>query len=76
MGHSGRELYAPVLMASAFVLMNFAVVVRVLLPLMLPAAAYPLLVLISALLWVVAFAVFVVKMSPVYFSPRVDGRPG
>jgi uncharacterized protein involved in response to NO len=76
MGHSGRELYAPALMASAFVAINFAVVVRVFLPLILPAKAYPLLVLISALIWAIAFSVFVVKMSPVYFSPRVDGRPG
>jgi len=76
MGHSGRELYAPALMASAFVAINFAVVVRVFLPLILPAQAYPALVLISALIWAISFTVFVVKMSPVYFLPRVDGRPG
>ena len=76
MGHSGRELYAPALMASAFVAMNLAVVVRVFLPLVLPLESYPLLVLISALIWAISFSVFVVKMSPVYFLPRVDGRPG
>jgi uncharacterized protein involved in response to NO len=76
MGHSGRELYAPALMASAFVAMNLAVVVRVFLPLVLPLESYPSLVLISALIWAISFSVFVVKMSPVYFSPRVDGRPG
>jgi len=76
MGHSGRELYAPAMMASAFVAINFAVVVRVFLPMMLPAKAYPLLVLISALIWAISFSVFVLKMSPIYFSPRVDGRPG
>jgi len=35
-----------------------------------------LLVLISALIWVGAFAVFVFWMAPVYFSPRVDEMQG
>lgn len=76
MGHSGRELYAPALMAASFAALNFAVVFRVILPVILPAEHYPSLVLISAIIWVISFSVFVLKMSPIYFSPRADGRPG
>jgi len=76
MGHSGRKLAAPGLLPAAFAALNLAVVVRVFLPLLMPVESYPLLVLISSLVWVVAFAIFVFWMSPVYFLPRADGRPG
>ncbi len=76
MGHSGRKLAAPGLLPAAFAALSLAVLVRVFLPLLLPAEYYPQLVLISALIWVAAFAVFIFWMSPVYFSPRADGRPG
>ena len=76
MGHSGRKLAAPGLLPAAFAALNLAVVVRVFLPLLLPAEYYPQMVLISALIWVLAFAVFVFHLAPVYFSARADGRPG
>lgn len=76
MGHSGRKLFAPVLIPAAFIALNIAVVVRVILPIMMSTQNYPALVLISALIWVAAFGIFVIKMSPIYLSPRVDGRPG
>jgi len=74
MGHSGRRLVAPGLLPAAFVALNLAVVVRVFLPLLMPIESYSLLVLISALIWAAAFAVFVFRMSPVYYLPRADGR--
>jgi uncharacterized protein involved in response to NO len=76
MGHSGRKLFAPALIPAAFAALNVAVVVRVILPIMISTQSYPALVLISALIWVVVFGIFVYKMSSVYLSPRVDGRPG
>ncbi len=76
MGHSGRRLVASGLLPAAFAALNLAVVVRVFMPLMVPVESYSLMVLISALIWVGAFVVFVFWMAPVYFSPRVDGRPG
>ncbi len=69
MGHSGRKLVAPGLLPAAFVALNLAVVVRVFLPMLMPIESYPLLVLISALIWVFAFTIFVFRMSPVYFLP-------
>lgn len=76
MGHSGRKLLAPGMMPAAFAALNIAVVIRVLLPLVMPPESYLALVLISALVWVAAFCAFIFSMSPVYLSPRVDGRPG
>ena len=76
MGHSGRKLLAPGMMPAAFAALNIAVVIRVILPLLLPPESYLTLVLISALVWVAAFCVFIFCMSPVYLSARVDGRPG
>ena len=76
MGHSGRKLFAPALIPAAFIALNIAVVVRVILPIMMSTQRYPALVLISALVWVAVFGIFVIKMSPIYLTPRVDGRPG
>ena len=76
MGHSGRKLLAPGMMPAAFAALNIAVVIRVLFPLVMPPESYLALVLISALVWVAAFCAFIFWMSPVYLSPRVDGRPG
>lgn len=76
MGHSGRKLVTPALMGAAFAALNVAVVVRVILPMMMPTESYNVLLMISALIWVAAFTIFVFRMTPVYLSPRVDGRPG
>ena len=76
MGHSGRKLLAPGMMPAAFAALNIAVVIRVILPLILPPESYLTLVLSSALVWLAAFCIFIFCMSPVYLSPRVDGRPG
>ena len=75
MGHSGRKLHAPGMLPVAFAALNMTALVRVFLPLMLPAVAYSWLVLISALIWSGAFAIFIYQMWPVYFSARVDDRP-
>ena len=72
MGHSGRKLQAPGLLPAAFVALNVALVARVFLPMILPASAYLWLVLISAVIWAAAFAVFTHQMWPVYVSARVD----
>ena len=75
MGHSGRKLHAPGSLVVAFMLLNLAAIVRVLVPLFAPDT-YADAVFISAMLWFIAFAIFVIRMAPVYWSPRVDGRPG
>ena len=75
MGHSGRSLHAPDSLVLAFMLLNIAAITRVFVPLAWPAL-YQDTVIVSAWLWAIAFAIFVIRMAPVYWLPRVDGRPG
>jgi uncharacterized protein involved in response to NO len=50
-------------------------VVRVLVPLAVPAA-HAASIGLSALLWSAAFALFTVTYFPILSRPRLDGRPG
>jgi uncharacterized protein involved in response to NO len=76
LGHCGYVVYpAPRGSVLAFVLLLMAALLRVVPPLFSPAAlawAVPL----SALLWVLAFALFLVVYAPMLWRPRVDGKPG
>jgi len=74
-GHTARPLNAGKAEIAAYVLVQFAAAVRVFGPLLLPAA-YTLAILISAMLWSAAFAVFVVVYYPILSRPRLDGQPG
>lgn len=75
MGHSGRQLHAPNSLVLAFILLNLAAITRVFVPMLLPDY-YADTVFISAMLWATAFLIFAVRMAPIYWLPRVDGRPG
>ena len=74
-GHTGLPLEAGRMETSAYVLINFAAIARVIVPLAAPAL-YRGAVIVSGLLWIAAFAAFVVKFAPILARPRVDGRPG
>lgn len=74
-GHTGRPLKSADAIVASFVLINTAALVRVLLPVVMPAW-YSQFVLFSALLWIAAFALFLYVYTPILIAPRVDGRPG
>jgi uncharacterized protein involved in response to NO len=74
-GHTGRPLEAGRIEVAAYVLVQAAAVARVIVPLTLPAS-YPVTILVSALLWSAAFALFVAAYLPILTRPRVDGLPG
>ena len=74
-GHTGRPLEAGRAELAAYVLVQAAAAVRVLLPLALPVA-YAAAVSVSAVLWSAAFAIFVVTYYPMLTRPRLDGKPG
>lgn len=74
-GHTARPLKAGPAEVAAYVLVQAAAIVRVLLPLALPSA-YAAAVSISAALWSAAFALFVVAFYPILSRPRLDGQPG
>jgi uncharacterized protein involved in response to NO len=75
LGHTGRILEAPAVMAWAFALINLAAAMRVFGPLLLPAQT-PMLHQASGALWVAAFALFTAIYAPMLWRPRVDGKPG
>ncbi|HEU0224909.1 MAG TPA: NnrS family protein, partial [Steroidobacteraceae bacterium] len=75
LGHTGRPLVAAAPVAVAYLLLSACALVRVLAP-ALPGANYLWTVMLAGLLWLAAFALFLVVYTPILFRPRVDGRPG
>jgi uncharacterized protein involved in response to NO len=75
LGHTGRALRASNAMAIAFVLINLAALLRVLLPLVLPDW-YTLLIYGSTLSWLAAFSLFMFVYAPILTSPRIDAQEG
>ncbi|MGR5267096.1 NnrS family protein [Vibrio astriarenae] len=75
MGHTGRAIYEGPSMWLAFALIVVAALVR-----SIGTAFYPELMMrwieIAAVLWVVAFGLFVVKFAKMLITARVDGHPG
>lgn len=74
-GHTGRLLTTGRAELIAYVLVQLAAGVRVLVPLALPALYLPAIAW-SGGLWVAAFATFVVIYAPILWRPRIDGQPG
>ncbi|MCB1688258.1 MAG: NnrS family protein [Halioglobus sp.] len=75
LGHTGRPLEVPAYLSLAFGLVILAAMIRAVLPLVdvaLTLWAWQL----SALLWIVAFSLFLVRYIPVLTQPRVDSKPG
>lgn len=74
LGHTGRPLALPRGMVLAFVAIQLAAVIRVLTGFSLipwhPGIGS------SALLWVLAYGLFLVRYTSVLASPRADGKPG
>lgn len=75
LGHTGRMLEPAPVMTLAFVAVNLAALIRVVLPLFFPAA-YAQGMAAAGLVWVAAFGVFVVVYAPMLLRPRIDGKPG
>ena len=74
LGHTARPLSVGAAMVVAFGLVNLSAVTRGLLPILLPEWFSPLIV-VSGVLWITAFLVFVVIYTPILMQPRIDGRP-
>ncbi|MCH8543854.1 MAG: NnrS family protein [Alcanivorax sp.] len=74
LGHTGRPLTLPAGMVTAYVLLHASALIRVLTALQI--LPWQRGIEISAVLWVVAWLLFLVRYSGVLCSPRVDGKPG
>ncbi len=75
LGHTGRPLEVPAYLSFAFGLVFVAALVRAALPLL--DVAFTLRAWqLSALLWIIAFSLFLLRYVPVLSRPRADGKPG
>ncbi len=74
-GHTGRLVATSPATNVAFVLVNAAALARVLPPLVDPAE-YGTWLVVSGVLWILAFGVFLWVYGPMLMRPRIDGRPG
>lgn len=75
LGHTGRTLQAARIMTLAYVAVNLAAFVRVILPLLLPLDQATL-ILVAGLLWILGYGIFIIVYLPILGRPRVDGKPG
>ncbi len=73
-GHTGRPIEATRLMTAAFAIVNLAAVLRVFGPIAAPDA--PAVIGASAILWALAFLLYLVEYAPILVNARIDGRPG
>jgi len=74
-GHTARPLRADRFDVACYVLVLLAGLVRVAVPLALPAATW-LALQASALLWSAGFGLYAVRYWPVLTRARLDGQPG
>ncbi|MEJ2565146.1 MAG: NnrS family protein [Gammaproteobacteria bacterium] len=75
LGHTGRPLRAPPLVALAFVLVNLAAAVRVVGP-MLTLHYTKAVISAAGALWIAGFVLFMLVFTPILIHARVDSRPG
>ena len=74
LGHTGRELRAGPVATTAFVLMQFAALVR-LAPIVVAGMPYLTGVALAGTCWATAFALYIARFTYILFTPRPDGRP-
>ena len=74
LGHTGRELKAGPVELSAFLLVQMGGLVRVF-PNMIWPERYDAFLLISTVLWSLAFAVYLVGYGPILSRPRLEETP-
>ncbi len=75
LGHTGRALRVGPAMFWAFVLANLAGMLRVFPPTITPEY-YDSWLVLAAICWSTAFAIFVISYAGILIRPRVDRRPG
>lgn len=75
LGHTGRALRVSNTIAVAFVLLNLAALLRVILPAAVPNG-YDLFIYASTLCWLAAFGLFVSVYLPILTQARIDGQEG
>lgn len=75
LGHTGRALVVATPVVFAYLSLTLAAVTRVLAPAVAPAATLASWT-VAGILWIAAFALYLIVYAPILSRPRVDGRPG
>lgn len=75
LGHTGRPLIVTRTTALSYLLLTAAVSVRVWAP-ALNLIDYLSTVMIAGVLWSIAFALYLLVYAPIFWRPRMDGKPG
>ena len=75
LGHTGRPLETGRAELFCYIAIQLAALARVFLPLALPSF-HLYAIVVSGLLWSLAFGVFTIAYWPILWRPRVDGKPG
>jgi uncharacterized protein involved in response to NO len=75
LGHTGRPLRIPGAIATSYILVSVAALVRIFGP-WLAGTRYLSVLAVSAAAWVAAFIIFLIVYIPILSKPRADGRPG
>ena len=71
LGHTGRPIESSTLTTLSFVLMQIAVVIRILGPMLIPQATVHWIIG-SAGLWTTCFVIYLFVYAPMLFKPRAD----
>ena len=74
-GHTGRPLVADGFEVACYVLVQCAALTRVFGAMLLPDG-YVYTVVVSAICWSAAFALYAIRYWPILSRPRLDGKPG
>lgn len=74
LGHTGRTLALPSGMVPAFVMIHLGALLRVVTG--AGGISWRTGIMVSALLWMLAFGLFLMRYTAILLRPRVDGRPG
>jgi uncharacterized protein involved in response to NO len=76
LGHTGRDIRkSSIWLVLAFIAIMLSLLFRVFAPI-LDMQFYNSWIFVSALCWILGFAVFVWIYTPILLKPRVDGAPG
>ena len=75
LGHTGRPLKPHKLVSVAYTFILLSAAVRVVLPAWLPEM-YNLSIGLAGVLWILAYAIYLIFYSSMLVSTRADGRPG
>lgn len=76
LGHTGRNVNEPPFIVNVILVLLLAgTIVRVLLPLIV-SEYYAVWIMLSQILWIIAFVLFAIVYIPIWTRPRIDGKFG